>query len=58
MSATQTLRRVATSPNVQPLAVEILVDVNQVSTAGQFLELALPKMVATSRATRGAVYRP
>ncbi len=58
MPATHALRRIAASSTAQQLASELLVDVNQVSSAGQFFELAMPKIVEASRASSGAVYRP
>jgi transcriptional regulator with GAF, ATPase, and Fis domain len=58
MSASQMLGRISASPISQQLAAELLVDVSQTNATGQFLELALPKVIRACEATAAAIYRP
>ena len=58
MSAPQQLGRISASTVTQQLAAELLVDVNHVESTGQFLELALPKVLRTCSASTAAVFRP
>ena len=58
MSASQVLRRIAASPIVQQIAAELLVDISGVSSAGQFLNLALPRSAEAAGTSSAAVYRP
>ena len=58
MSASQMLGRISASPISQQLAAELLVDVSQTTSSGQFLELALPKLIRACEATTAAIFRP
>lgn len=58
MSATLMLNRISASPVSQQLAAELLADVSQATSSGQFLEQALPRLVRLSGAAAAAIYRP
>ncbi len=58
MSASQMLGRISATSISQQLATELLVDISQTSSAGQFLEVALPKVIRAIDASAAAIFRP
>ena len=58
MSSSMMLGRISASTVAQQLSADLLVDLSQSDSAGQFLEICLPKILRACEATAAAIFVP